>query len=294
MRRLPPMTSLPAFEAAARLGSMSAAAHELGRSHSAISKQVSNLEDWLGTPLFVRENSGLRLTPDGAAFYEASRTALDQVERAVMDLTSRGALGPVVVGISAALAARWLLPRLFDLDTQYPGVTIQLSIGPGRVGDAPFEAVDMVLSWDRLSSSVDDLKRKFHPNAEVAVIDDARIGPVMRDQEALQQAVIVSEGRSSVWPRWAHLSERSLPKLPQRVVPNTPLAIEAALAGLGMTMVERRLVERELESGALLAPFGFLTAPDGFVVVSPPNARREIRSVVQWLVRSAPFVVPAS
>ena len=76
MADLPPLSALPAFEATARLGAMSAAAAELGRTHSAISKQIAHLEDALGTALFAREGQGVRPTQEGADYAEAVREAL--------------------------------------------------------------------------------------------------------------------------------------------------------------------------------------------------------------------------
>ena len=91
-RRLPPLKALPAFEAAARHASLSAAAHEMHLTHGAISRQVKALETHLGVALFRRLSRRIELTEAGAALLPAVRTALDVIESSAARIAhSRGA-----------------------------------------------------------------------------------------------------------------------------------------------------------------------------------------------------------
>src|SRR4051812_1447578 len=81
-RRLPPFKAVRAFEAVARLGSMVAAADELGVTHGAISKQIAQLEELLGRALLERTPLGVRATAEGLAYATELREALDQIHRA--------------------------------------------------------------------------------------------------------------------------------------------------------------------------------------------------------------------
>jgi DNA-binding transcriptional LysR family regulator len=296
MRRLPPLAALPAFEAAARLGSMTAAAAELGRTHSAISKQVAHLQDALGVALFEREGVGVRLTPEGAAYAEATREALGQIERATRRLTGEGA-ATVTVKLSGALAARWLIPRLPGFQALRPDVDLRLAMAAGgarfgREGGAP----DVLLSWDRLSHPLEDLALAAGPGRAVRALGDAGFGPVAApslgaaapEGRFVAPALIENADAPGLWPGWAALSGRRVEAAERRAFPNTSLCVEAATAGLGAAVVERRLVERELAAGALVAPAGFAPWPGGFVAVAPRRPRRAVSAFLDWLAAEPP------
>src|SRR5215469_14847038 len=95
MDKAPPLTALIPFEAAARLGSMSAAARELGISQPAISRHLAGLEADLGQALFTRTRRGLQLTASGLEYQAAIAPALDQIRRASAKLRPDGPERPV-------------------------------------------------------------------------------------------------------------------------------------------------------------------------------------------------------
>lgn len=281
MRQLPPLAALPSFEATARLGSMSAAAAELGRTHSAVSKQISHLETALGRSLFRRDPKGLTLTADGHALFDATKTALTALEGVMADFSVARSDGPLVLQLSSALAARWLLP-LLGADPARPDVNLQLSAGAPRVSAAPYEGVDMVLTWDRLAATVSQMLASFHPGGLVDVLGDAHIGPVVRPGTSLSDR-FVSDGRPNNWRRWSELSGITLPDADKHLVPNLTLAVDGAVAGLGMALVEHRVVSRELADGRLVAPYGFLAIPNGLVVISRGDRTQNARRFITWL-----------
>jgi Transcriptional regulator len=118
-----PLTALPAFEATVRLGAMSAAAEELGRTPGAISKQIAQLEAALGARLFERAGRGLRPTPEGAAYARAFAEALEGLRRAGERIGESGR-GRFVLRLSGALAARWLIPRLPAFQEERPDAAV--------------------------------------------------------------------------------------------------------------------------------------------------------------------------
>jgi DNA-binding transcriptional LysR family regulator len=296
MRRLPPLAALPAFEAAARLGSMTAAAAELGRTHSAISKQVAHLQEALGVALFEREGARVRLTAEGAAFAEETREALGQIERAARRVAGEGG-ATVTVKLSGALAARWLIPRLPGFQALRPEVELRLAMAAGgtrfgREGGAP----DVLLSWDRLSHPLEELALAAGTGGAVRALGDAGFGPVAAptfgasapEGRFVARALIENADAPGLWPGWSALSGRRVEAPERRVFPNTSLCVEAAAAGLGAALVERRLVERELAAGALVAPAGFAPWPGGFVAVAPQRPRRAVAALLDWLAADPP------
>ena len=114
-RRLPPLNSLRAFEAAARLGSFKKAASELHVTHGAVSRHVQLLEDWLGVPMFRRLNRRVVLTDPGKAYLAEIGAAFDRIALATSHHVARGRTSLLQVSATATLTLRWLIPRLSRL-----------------------------------------------------------------------------------------------------------------------------------------------------------------------------------
>ena len=151
-RRIPSLNALRAFEAAGRLGRMTLAADELNVTHSAVSRQIQHLENVLGVPLFEGPKNKLRLTEAGTTLLSGLNTAFDQIDtsvRAVAD-TEDGALD---VSCPGTFTMRWLIPRLYRFQAQYPDIDVRLTASSRpvdfardsfdvaiRVGTAPWPA----------------------------------------------------------------------------------------------------------------------------------------------------------
>jgi LysR family transcriptional regulator, glycine cleavage system transcriptional activator len=148
MQRLqPPLHLLRAFTATARMGSISAAAQSLHLTQSAVSKQVQELERWLGVPLFARVRKRLQLTPAGQRYEQAVRATLSQLETATLDLmSSRGGAGVLHLSTLPTFGAKWLIPRLPLFHAAQP--KIQLRFMPYTQGyDFSHSALDCALRY---------------------------------------------------------------------------------------------------------------------------------------------------
>jgi LysR family transcriptional regulator, glycine cleavage system transcriptional activator len=126
-RRLhPPTHLLRAFVLSARLGTISAAADALSLTQSAVSRQIIELEGWLGVPLFVRVRKRLSLTPTGQRYLAATAPLLQQLERATLEaMSSVGGGDELHVSVLPTFNARWLIPRLPRLKDAHPKLTLQ-------------------------------------------------------------------------------------------------------------------------------------------------------------------------
>ena len=142
--KLPPLSSVRVFEAAARHGSFKKAAEELNITASAVSHAVQNLEDWLGVTLFQRGGGKLGLTEPGAAYAAAVGEALKAVAEATARLPGRRSQGRLAISSAPGFANRWLLPRLARFSERYPetGVDIETSLKPV---DLPMEGIDAAI-----------------------------------------------------------------------------------------------------------------------------------------------------
>ena len=130
MRRLPSLRAIEAFEAAARLGSITAAAPELNLTPSAISHQVRALERQLGVQLFRRGNRSITLTDAGNAFAELIGGALARIEQASNSISERGYSDVLTVHCAPTFAPSWLMPRLGDFLTKHPEIDVRVHATP--------------------------------------------------------------------------------------------------------------------------------------------------------------------
>src|SRR5579863_5004650 len=119
-RPLPPLGMLRAFEAAARHGSMSRAAKELHVTHSAVSRQVTALEQILQTRLFRRRARGVQLTDDGTRLFHGISAGFDRMRVTIADLRHDRQQRAVTITTLPTLASRWLLPRVVDFQERHP------------------------------------------------------------------------------------------------------------------------------------------------------------------------------
>lgn len=142
-RMLPTIQSLLCFESAAKHASYTQAAQELSLTQSAVSRQVKQLEEFLGLTLFNRTRHGVELTHSGQQYYQAIKGHLLALERSTLELIAhKGLGGSLKLGVVPTFATRWLLPRLREFNTLHPEVTVHLetSTRPFLFSEQAFDA----------------------------------------------------------------------------------------------------------------------------------------------------------
>ena len=138
MRRLPPLRALEAFIRTVRLGSARAAAGELGLSPSALSRRITNLEEFTGRKLFSRSGQTMRLTDEGRAFYDAVAPHLEALAASVEAQSENVQLLRLRLGVMPLFGTQRLFPRLGELRASHPRLHLDIDTGPhltDRVGD---------------------------------------------------------------------------------------------------------------------------------------------------------------
>ncbi|KMO14087.1 LysR substrate-binding domain-containing protein [Methylobacterium indicum] len=286
MRQLPPLSALRAFEAAARLGSVTKAADELGRTHGAVSRQVRALQEQAGTALFEKAGTGLRLTPAGEAFRGVVAGVLDELERGYQRLRDAGGRPTVHLACGATFAMRWLVPRLSGFYRERPTVEVRLSMTSAR---APRDdGADLMLSWDRLARPIRDEARAIRLGDVAFGIVCAPAYPVRaEDGRLFAETRIRHEHTPHSWPAWEAATGRALAAARDIAFPHNGLCIEAALSGLGVALVEQMLVRDDLAAGRLVAPAGFHRFENGFAALPAPDRplSPEAAAFIEWLRR---------
>jgi len=285
---LPPLNALRAFEATARLNSVSQAAEQLHVTHGAVSRQLKVLEEHLGVSLFVKDGRGLKLTDAGARLRDASAEAFDRLRSVCAELTQSTADAPFVLGCSGSLLARWFIPRLGRLNADLPDLRLHLSAGEGDL-DPRRPGLDALLLF---------AEPPWPADMQVYELAAECIGPVMSPlcsgyrklqaapaAELLDEPLLHTTSRPQAWPSWAQqndLDAKAL-KLGQGFE-HLYYLLEAAVAGLGVAIAPEPLVTEDLKAGRLVAPWGFGETPAQLALWLPKRAADgRARQLAQWL-----------
>src|ERR1700682_6780364 len=147
-RRLPPLSALRPFEAAARLESFSRAAEELHITHGAVSHQVRALEEHLGAPLFARHGKRVALTAAGRTFAERVRGALDEIAMAADVVRPARRDNRLTVNVLPLFASRWLMPRLIRFMEAHPKIELNVTASVA-LADFVREDIDVAIRFGR-------------------------------------------------------------------------------------------------------------------------------------------------
>jgi len=271
-RDLPPLNALRAFEAVARLDSVSRAADELHVTHGAVSRHLKSLEEALGAALFVREGRGLALTPAGRRLHEAADGAFALLRQGWSDLRRRPQQAPLVLGCPGSVLARWMIPRLDRLARERPDLTLHLSASE-NTPDAALTGLDAALLIDQAPWPADWQVHELAPE---------RIGPVVSPRfagferlhdaapDALTSEVLLhTQSRPQAWSDWALRNGLDAQALRMGTgFPHLYYLLEAANAGLGVAIAPEPLVAEDLAAGRLVAPWGFVETQARWALVT--------------------------
>jgi LysR family transcriptional regulator, glycine cleavage system transcriptional activator len=288
--RLPPLTAVRYFEAAARHLSFTKAAQELHVTHSAISHQIKALEEWLGVPLFRRLNRSLMLTEAGQAYARPVREVLEKLGEASRALRSREQTGTLTVSVMPSFAAKFLVPRLGAFRRAHPDIDVRISASE-RLVDFAREDVDIAVrsgrgNWPGLR--VDWLVREnLFPVCSPKLLS----GPIpLKSPADLLQHTLMhdSDWPDSMWQRWLGVAGvKADQRKPSLSFNYSNLMIQAAIDGLGVALAQEALVRDDLASGRLVKPFD-IDMPSDYAnyVVTPEAAaeRPKVKAFREWLL----------
>jgi DNA-binding transcriptional LysR family regulator len=310
--RLPPLSSLRVFEAAARHNSFRKAADELNLTASAVSHGIQTLESWLGVELFHRKSRALRLTGAGEIYAPLVNQALSLLAKATDQLPGRKATGTLSVSSAPTFAGKILLPRLERFSAQFPDIRVTIDTSQ-RLVDLTLDEFDIAIrflsikkpapGWILLGVETlmpvcsPGLKRQFGAASEATLLAQAPLIHV-----------------TSVSADWDHWFRASGMEVPASIhgglrVDTMQMALDAAMRGLGVVLGRRPLVDDDIASGRLV-PLAGQTIPSGsgywLVAAETDFQKPEVKLFRRWLLselgiepeprksaRSGPRTVPS-
>lgn len=300
MRSIAHLNALRAFEASARHQSFSLAAQELNVTPAAVGQLVRTLEDWLGSPLFVRSTSGrarLVTTEVAEQALPDIRAGLERLAVGLERLRSGSAGGVLTVTVSPAFAAKWLLPRIERFQAAWPETDLRLDTSLKPV-DFVAQRIDVGVRygrglWPGLAAEK-LMDEEVYPVCAPALLATATLQAPddLRGQMLIHdQSVDTSTGFAS-WQAWLrHAGVQGVPTDRGLRINNSAAVLQAAIDGQGVALARSVMAHDDLAAGRLvrLFPQVRLESALAYYVVYRPEciAQPKVAAFRDWLLREA-------
>lgn len=283
-RSLPPMTSLPVFDAVGRHMSIAKAANELCLTAGAVSRQIQNLEAFLGCELFERVHRRIAFTPAGEVYWTKIHASLDTIRGVTSDLAVGIERRPLVIGSPRVFLQKCIMPALGTLYARNPDIVVKFVTGA--------QDIDSVDGTIHVGEAID---RK---GVLCEILGDADLTPVcspsylrrapkLETPDDLEHHTLLRSAEfTRNWERWLGLrSPRIFAHARFIDMESSGLEPTAAVEGLGIAIVRQRLVKRELAEGQLIALFekNMVHEHYFFMFAEPKLRSHSFRSFRTWL-----------
>ncbi|WP_139852427.1 LysR substrate-binding domain-containing protein [Acinetobacter pullicarnis] len=296
IKPLPPMNSLIVFEAAARHLSFTLAANELNVTQGAISRQIRQLEEYLGKELFVRANRNICLSATGLQYYQTIYSSLLEVAQATAEIKKWQGENQVTVATTNAMAALWLLPKVASFE-QLEGIDLRI-LTTDNIADLHRMDCDLALFYCRVKPE----------NMHTTTLFPEEVFPVcspgyleqfkgeMTLENIFGKTLLYLDESQRDWMTWAEwIKSVNYPILTpkNRVnINNYPLLLQAAANGQGVALAWGSLVDEYLKSGQLVRPVDTVLRTKANFCMLEPCDRGVIPSSVKqfrhWLLEQLP------
>jgi LysR family glycine cleavage system transcriptional activator len=262
LRHIPGLQSLKAFDAAARHLSFTRAAAELNVTPAAVSHQIRELEDLIGTSLFQRTSRTMSLTRPGQIFRVAVSDALEGLSSALQRIRQATSPDQIRVTASPSIAAKWLVPRLDRFLQTVPGVDVRIDVSSTTV-DFDREDVDVAIRFGNGDYPDLAVERLFQDTLFPVCSPKLLVGkPPLREPRDLLQFTLIHldwQAQGAVWPTWRMwmlaAGVKDFNDSRGYHFSQTSLAIQAAIDGKGVALGDSTLVADDIAEGRLVRPF---------------------------------------
>lgn len=292
-RRLPPFAGLRAFEATARLGSVTGAAGELNVTQSAVSHQLKRLEDHLGVPLFLRSAGRIAPTAEARAYLAEVTELFDRLDLSTRRLQGTQASEILTIRATPAFTTRWLVPRLHRFQARHPDIDYDIGIGfpPTDLG-----ATDVFIHWG-IAQVPGAVVEPFFSSVRGPVASRgylARTPPMARPEDLLAARLLHEEVQDG-WESWFAAVGADPPgELRGPRFAHCELVLTAAQAGQGIALPYLALIDGAAGGNggadALVRLFEEVTGPHTIYSIAYARRRARERRVVafrDWLMDEA-------
>ncbi|WP_050918048.1 LysR substrate-binding domain-containing protein [Vibrio campbellii] len=288
MQNLPPLNSLKAFEATARLQSFTKAAEELNVTRAAVSQQVKSLEVYLDATLFERNGAQLNLTQAAHEYLPVVSYVFQSLSAATQHLFSRQQQAQLTLHVAHSFCSQWLMPRLADFHRQHPKISFKVSTTanamPSNSDIADVEIINGYGEWQ--SQQAIQLTRENW--IVVASPGFLHLNPVRDLADLIRLPKLATGGYQETWQCW--LEQQGYQGTSIKLTgefEHSLLAIEAAVNQLGVLLVRDLLVEDHLQQGTLVK-VGEWSMPSrgAHHMIIRDEEKPHVKAFVDWIMQS--------
>lgn len=285
--KLPPVNALRAYEAAARLGSISRAGDELGVTHAAISHHIRHLEQWFGTDLFRKQGRNVVPTPDGRALSETLTDSFRQIEAQCRSIRKASHPAGLTIACIPSIASRWLIPGLAEFQARHPSLELRVvyARASDRLADLDADVLVTLTAGDEAGTASRRLfSRRNQPVASPHYL--ARLGG--REPADLAAANLLHDEDMANWREWFRKAGiYPLPDLKGPVFQDFNLLATSVISGHGVALCPVEVFSREISAGDVVVLSDIATMEDeSYFVVTPARGRSEVGLFVDWFIGS--------
>lgn len=290
MRNLPPLNALRAFETVSRYLSVTKAAMELHVTHAAVSQQIKLLESTLNVALIIREGKRIRLTSDGEAYAAILSTAFTSIKQATSQLQKEYDPYVLTVRIPPTLALRWFIPRMSGFQNKHPNIDLRISTATQEI-DFGQSNIDIAIIYGKHNQANLSQELLFDdylfPVCSPRFLD-LKSGKLKNKFSSYKFIYVSAELRQKDWTHWlkkANLEEP--PKSKRLYFQDTIQSLQAAEAGLGISIAHEPFVKDAIKLGKLVPPFDLqLELPSSYYLICPEKNLRysKVKHFRNWLL----------
>lgn len=282
-RDVPSLSALRAFEAAARCGSLSAAARELNVTHAAVAGHVRALESFFSTALLRRSRGGMEPTAEGALLSRGLSDGFATLAAACRDLSDRQRNRPLAVTTTPTFAENWLMPKISDFWAHHPEISV--SIWPsGEVVDLRRDGFDVAIRYGL--GDWPGLEAEQLLEGDYVVVAGPKLAERLPDRslETLMKQHWLMDGNRAEERTLNHALDLPEGTLDIRTVATNGMVLSAVRAGLGLGLQNRAIVEADIATGRLVT-LRTVSVPElGYwFAVRPEAPTPQLKAFRRWI-----------
>lgn len=292
-RPLPPLNALRAFEAIARHLSFAKAADELHVTPAALSHQMKGLEEQLGLALFHRRARTIELTDAGKLIYPGLHASFQGLRNAIAQLDRVRADRILVISATLGVTAKWLMPRLWRFMLAHPEIDARVS-ATMALADFTTDGVDVAIRLMKVKPQPDLHAEKLFQDSMLPVCSPLLVEQGLKQPADLARFPLIhydvptSMQAPPLWTDWFAIAGLPGADATRGLHVNmADHALDAAVAGAGVSLSHKLIASDDVHSGRLVAPFGpELPLPYGYYFVCPRGheTSEKVRVFRDWLL----------